>query len=240
MTTEMDLQITPEVVFCNDLLIQDNECLVFIFSSDSFAAVEDDLKKLLSKEETERFQKFNFEKDRQTYCIAHGLKRVLLATLLNTKTHLEIAVHLSGKPFVKEQKSSMVLHFSLSHSEKMIALAFQKNNPLGVDIEKIQSADKYENVIQYYFTSDEQKQIARSDSATFFKIWTQKEAIGKATGQGIANLPEISAPGEYDLSTVSLDGYVLSTCFFRGNEISFKTIHAQDVLNQIKILSLRP
>ena len=47
MTTEMDLQITPEVVFCNDLLIQDNECLVFIFSSDSFAAVEDDLKKLI-------------------------------------------------------------------------------------------------------------------------------------------------------------------------------------------------
>ena len=42
------------------------------------------------------------------------------------------------------------------------------------------------------------------------------------------------------LANTSLDGYVLSTCFFRGNEISFKTIHAQDVLNQIKILSLRP
>ena len=134
----------------------------------------------------------------------------------------------------------MPLHFSLSHSEKMIALAFQKNSPLGVDIEKIQPADKYGNVIQHYFTSDEQKLISRSDNDIFFKIWTQKEAIGKATGQGIANLPEIVIPDDYELSTASLGGYILSTCFFRGNVISFKTINVQDVLNQINILSLHP
>ncbi|HOZ82629.1 MAG TPA: 4'-phosphopantetheinyl transferase superfamily protein [Bacteroidia bacterium] len=236
----MDLQLTPEQVFCNELLIQDNDCLVFIFCSDSFIAVESELKKLLSNDETERLLKFKFEKDRQTYCIAHGLKRVLLAALLNTKEQVEISTHSNGKPFINHKKHNMPLHFSLSHSEKMIALAFQKNSPLGVDIEKIQPADKYGNVIQHYFTSDEQKLISRSDNDIFFKIWTQKEAIGKATGQGIANLPEIVIPDDYELSTASLGGYILSTCFFRGNEISFKTIHAQDVLNQINILSLRP
>lgn len=236
----MDLQLTPEQVFCNELLIQDNDCLVFIFCSDMFIEVESELKKLLSNDETERLLKFKFEKDRQTYCIAHGLKRVLLAALLNTKEQVEISSHSNGKPFISHQKHNMPLHFSLSHSEKMIALAFQKNSPLGVDIEKIQPADKYGNVIQHYFTSDEQKLISRSDNDAFFKIWTQKEAIGKATGQGIANLPEIVIPDDYELSTASLGGYILSTCFFRGNEISFKTINVQDVLNQINILSLRP
>lgn len=236
----MELQLPPAEDFCNGLSIQDNECLVFVFSSDLFAAIEGVLKKLLSKEETERLLKFKFEKDRQTYCIAHGLKRVLLASLLNTNTQIEIAAHHNGKPFIKHQHKSMALHFSLGHSDKMIALAFQKNNPLGVDIEKIQQADKYENVIHHFFTSDEQKQIANSDNATFFKIWTQKEAIGKVTGQGIANLHENTTPDNYEISTETLDGYILSTCFFRGNVIRFMTINVQDVLNQINILSLRP
>ena len=38
----MDLQITPEVVFCNDLLIQDNECLVFILYIEKIKAEEND------------------------------------------------------------------------------------------------------------------------------------------------------------------------------------------------------
>ena len=165
---------------------------------------------------------------------------MLLASLLNTNEQIEIAAHSNGKPFVKHQHKSMTLHFSLSHSDKMIALAFQKNHPLGVDIEKIQQADKYENVIQQYFTSDEQKQIAHSDNAAFFKIWTQKEAIGKVSGLGIANLPENTIPENYEISTVSLDEYILSTCFFIDNEIRFMTINVQNVLDQINILSLRP
>lgn len=74
----------------------------------------------------------------------------------------------------------------------------------------------------------------------FFKIWTQKEAIGKVSGRGIANLPENIIPENYEISTVPLDGYILSTCFFRDNEIRFMTINVQNVLDQINILSLRP
>ena len=43
----MELQLPPPEDFCNGLSIQDNECLVFVFSSDVFEAIEGDLKKLL-------------------------------------------------------------------------------------------------------------------------------------------------------------------------------------------------
>jgi len=111
-----------------------------------------------------------------------------------------------GKPFMTTShkvtsKSPCDLNsnieFNISHSGNMILIGFRfcKNNvinanpQIGVDIEKIKPDFDFELVLDEFFTPKEQEAIWKSEnsSETFFKFWTQKEALVKATGTGLTD-----------------------------------------------------
>ena len=91
----------------------------------------------------------------------------------------------SGKPYLKDYPN---LFFNLSHTDNLILIAIA-NSPVGVDVEKNErNADK-EAIIKHFFSEKEQQsffsQSENKRQLAFVKGWTRKEAILKATGEGL-------------------------------------------------------
>ena len=84
--------------------------------------------------------------------------------------------------------------FNLSHSGSLVACALTKTGRVGVDIEVIrpvQAAALLRRIL-----SPREDTPAQTDDQTFFRLWTQKEAVIKAEGNG----------GVWDMRHVHLDG----------------------------------
>jgi len=81
------------------------------------------------------------------------------------------------------------LHFNLSHSHSLALYAFSHATAVGVDIERIGPMADLESIARNFFTPRETAALAALPDASrleaFFNCWTRKEAILKATGQGI-------------------------------------------------------
>jgi len=90
-----------------------------------------------------------------------------------------------GKPAVKSGLPQ--LHFSISHSDGLIAVAISPVSQLGIDLELVTGArDSSPTVDQ--LTHREQAWLHQHGEAdrwpAFLRLWTAKEAVSKATGLG--------------------------------------------------------
>ena len=147
----------------------------------------------LSFREKEKALRFHFERDRIRYVLTHGVLRNLIGRYLKIEIDtISFRENKSGKPFLdlpffaKEKN----IEFNISHSGNMILIGFRfsKNkNQIGIDVEKIKSDFDFELVLDSFFTEKEKENIWTSEnsSETFFKYWTRKEALVKATGTGL-------------------------------------------------------
>lgn len=87
------------------------------------------------------------------------------------------------KPYFKDEN----IQFNVSHSGELVVVVFtNKQIDIGVDIEKRYAikAEKFKRQM----TTHEQQKIFNSDQIhkEFFRYWTQKEAVLKATGRGLS------------------------------------------------------
>jgi len=98
----------------------------------------------------------------------------------------EIAIGHHGKPFVP---ALPWLDFNLSHAGKHVALAFARNQALGVDIEEY-ARNPSAGLAKRFFSPGESAALARltpdKRSAAFLHLWTHKEAVLKALGEGLS------------------------------------------------------
>ena len=88
-----------------------------------------------------------------------------------------------GKPSIIGRPD---LHFSLSHCREA-AICVLSDRPVGIDIE---SVGRYnERLVRYTMNDEEMTQILASNrpDIAFTRLWTQKEAVLKCTGEGIGN-----------------------------------------------------
>ncbi|MBX7149037.1 4'-phosphopantetheinyl transferase superfamily protein [bacterium] len=101
------------------------------------------------------------------------------------KTSLVFVKNKWGKPSLK----GLPLHFNISHSGNLALLAISLNQPLGVDVEKMRKVS-VGKIAERYFSKKECEFIQNLPKAnqtnSFFTLWTQKEAIVKAKGVGLA------------------------------------------------------
>ncbi len=116
------------------------------------------------------------------------------------KLNLKIETTSTGKPYLKDYPN---LFFNLSHTDNLILIAIA-NSPVGVDVEKNErNADK-EAIIKHFFSNKEQQsffsQPEELRQLAFVKGWTRKEAILKATGEGLSAMKnyEVSFEPETD------------------------------------------
>lgn len=148
---------------------------------------------LLDDHERARADRFHFAVDRIAFTAAHALTRSMLAMLGGLPPHAwRFVPGPFGKPAIDPALDRPALRFNLSHTRGMVACAVTADSELGVDIEGIDRPNGGRDIADRFFSPDETALIDQApldqQRAVFFRLWTMKEAVMKATGRGF-NLP---------------------------------------------------
>jgi 4'-phosphopantetheinyl transferase len=156
-------------------------------------AVEAACLALLDDEERARAARYQAAEPRRQFVITRGALRLLLAHHLDLSAQaLAFAAGPHGKPFAVVDGTPARVEFNVSHSagRGLIALA---RGPVGVDIEFLGREADFHLVAKGVLTAAEQAALSQRAGAEqarlFYRLWTQKEALIKATGRGFACPP---------------------------------------------------
>lgn len=95
-----------------------------------------------------------------------------------------------GKPVLLQSPSKKPLCFNLSHTRKVLAMAFAYGHDLGIDVESVHRELNHLDVARSLFSRVELSRLMGQDAAArplqFFRYWTLKEAFVKAKGIGLS------------------------------------------------------
>lgn len=146
---------------------------------------------LLSSDEQARAASYRVESARTAFIIRRAWLRTMLAGELGTNpTDIRFESGAHGKPNLPNTP----LHFSVSHSVDLMLCAISRDIPIGADIEVVRDLAAHHDWIsttaQTVFAPDECAALEACSTHEkrrdlFFKYWTLKEAIVKATGYGL-------------------------------------------------------
>lgn len=142
------------------------------------------------------------------YTVENVKKEKIVSTILKRKYIGDYYLNEYGKPLSKDKC------FNISHSHGYIALIIDTAN-VGIDIEKIRDVDS--DLMDFISNVEERNYI--HDNVSFFEIWTNKEALVKASGTGIRNKPN-SIPG------LPLNGIIV----YNNKNYFNKTIRYDDLI----------
>jgi len=139
---------------------------------------------VLAASELARAQRYLQAADRLRFLVVRTALRVLLGQLTGqAPAAVEFALSGTHKPQLKDNAQ---LHFSVSHTRHWALLAVA-TQPVGVDVEEISTAFDFASLLDISFSAAERQAIRQSPDPRrqFYALWTRKEALVKATGQGI-------------------------------------------------------
>jgi 4'-phosphopantetheinyl transferase len=92
-----------------------------------------------------------------------------------------------GKPFAPALGD---FEFNLSHAGCDVLLAFARGQAVGVDLERVDRRVALDAIAQRHFSSAEARALARLEPGPrrerFLELWTRKEAVLKALGEGLS------------------------------------------------------
>jgi 4'-phosphopantetheinyl transferase len=116
------------------------------------------------------------------------LRSTLAAYLKCQPSQLLFVLGRTGKPELAHPWERSGLEFNLSHSGDWLLLAVARRS-VGIDIERRVWLDDYEAVGRTCFAQEELFLLRAAHRArqrdVFYRLWTRKEAWGKATGEGL-------------------------------------------------------
>ena len=163
-----------------------DQVLVFYGSIAGFH--DSDCLPVLSEKEIMRAGKFSLEADKRRYIISRAILKRLLSQFLHVdEKEIELNYSRNGKPFLSENSD---LQFNSSHAGDAFVIGFAHGREIGVDVESLNRELTISNLQTYLFTPAELKLFHTLDrdrwQETFVDSWTRKEAMLKATGQGLA------------------------------------------------------
>jgi len=168
----------------------------------------------LSPDESERANRFHFERDRNGFTVARGSLRSILGIYIGlSPAEIRFEYGARGKPSLASKSAPSPVHFNLAHSGGLALVAVTRVADIGVDVEQIRRVDDVEAIAKRFF-SPRESAILRGLSqelmqAAFFNLWTRKEAWLKATGEGIGeslNQVEVSCLPEEPARFITLFG----------------------------------
>lgn len=123
--------------------------------------------------------------------------RVLLSRIADPASLTEMDYGTHGKPAFRDPS---LPRFNLSHSGDRIALLVSDEGEVGCDIEVIRPRKNWPRLAEAVFSADERREIDNAPEdgrlATFWQVWTRKEAILKQSSGSVWQLthatPELS------------------------------------------------
>jgi 4'-phosphopantetheinyl transferase len=151
----------------------------------------------LSEEEADRARAFHFDRDRAAYVAAHAmLRRVLREALSGEEPHFVLSP--LGRPELMPRRDGRPgPSFNLTHTRDFAACAILYGAPIGIDAEDIRRPINVAEMAGRWFHPSERRLLKRIAEVKrvdmFFRIWTTKEAIVKATGHGLRIEPQLFA-----------------------------------------------
>jgi 4'-phosphopantetheinyl transferase len=154
---------------------------------------------VVTDEERGRAARFRQEADRQRFLHARLLLRTCLGHHLGVSPRTVPFVNGAfGKPEI--QRSALhaapdidrrgIVQFNLTHSGEWVLFALARDREVGVDVEQHRTMSDEMEVARRFFAPPEYAALealepdARHDA--FFRIWSRKEAIIKASGHGLS------------------------------------------------------
>lgn len=148
------------------------------------------LRRILSPSEQARAEQFRFLRHRNNYVIRHGILRILLACYVGQRpSGLEFTMGARGKPELRSASGEPGIHFNLSHSRDVALLGFARACPIGVDVERLDPVPDCEQIARRFFSQAEAASLAALPGEMrdhrFLELWTCREALLKATGEGL-------------------------------------------------------
>ncbi len=136
---------------------------------------------VLDGTELSRFDRYPTADLRRRFAVSHAATRVILGgRLAVAPAALRYQMSDWGKPSVPE------VQHNLTHSGELAMLAISPDLPVGIDVEQRRSTARVQGLADRFFLPDEaqflaaQPEFARLD--WFLRLWTRKEAVGKASG----------------------------------------------------------
>lgn len=144
---------------------------------------------LLSRDEQQRARRFHFEHGRRRFIVTRGILRRLLGSHLDlAPAAVAFGYGKNGKPFVAGGTTR--IHFNVSHAHERAFYAISGSRALGVDIEYLNRDVDYNRLARRFFTPREYSELQRIPECdrkyAFLTCWTRKEAVIKATGDGLS------------------------------------------------------
>ncbi|HUM02519.1 MAG TPA: 4'-phosphopantetheinyl transferase superfamily protein, partial [Thermoanaerobaculia bacterium] len=141
----------------------------------------------LSPVEQKRAECFGSELLRRRYTAGHGALREILSRYAGRAPEaLRFGKRPDGKPELLDPPG---WRFGFSHSLDLALCGVTRRHEVGVDLEALRPLSDPLDLAERFFAPDEAATLRRlpetSRQAAFFRCWTRKEAILKATGEGL-------------------------------------------------------
>jgi 4'-phosphopantetheinyl transferase len=153
--------------------------------------LHDRLLTLLDPTERQRRGNYRRAEDRARFTVGATLLRLASARLLGySPTELVFVRECPdcGRPHGRPALLGHDLHLSVSHAGEIVLVALSTDAEIGVDVEKIDD-DKPPCLVKRVLDAGEMDRFRTTPQASqaeeFFRAWTRKEAVLKATGQGL-------------------------------------------------------
>ena len=147
----------------------------------------------LSTDERLRCESFHFAADRRDYASAHELLRRCLSMHGGRKpTDWRFRLGRTAKPYIAPSSDDHTasLSFNLSHARGLVACAITRELPVGIDVERTDRSVDVNEISDACFSPFEVFDLNTCPHAArgsrFAELWTLKEAVLKATGDGLA------------------------------------------------------
>jgi 4'-phosphopantetheinyl transferase len=164
-----------------------DEAHAWLVAGRSFAQWAGELRACLSPEERAAERQFHFQRDRDRFAACRGILRRLAAHYLDCSAS---GIRIVAGEFGKPEICGGGLQVNVSHSNGLALLGFCREQPVGVDIERMDSGVELDRLAEQTFSGHELHRFRalpeQEKLQGFYNCWTRKEAFIKATGRGMS------------------------------------------------------
>ena len=220
-----------------DFLPPENVVSVIVAESGQFTP--EDFRKFsaeLDPEEQERGRSFINEESRKQFLLSHYLLRWFLAPMVGLKPgELRFGSTFHKKPILVN--GNKPVHFNISHAGEKVSICLCHEDPVGVDVEKINPDFEFRSFAEEHFSAGEKRELQEENDralVNFFILWSRKESFLKLTGEGISDdLKNLDMSGRKFsregtgpvIRSTLLDGYAISVAITEEKEIRYFLLH---------------
>lgn len=148
-----------------------------------FPKVKREIQEVLSDRELEKAGRMFIQKDKERYIVSKFCLRTILGLCLDVEpSEVDFIFHEHKKP------TANGIEFNISHTGDYVLIAVSPT-PVGIDIEHLNRDFDFKSILDITFSKNEIAYIGDKDidPTNFYVMWTRKEALLKASGEGVSD-----------------------------------------------------